>query len=76
MNFKKIGVIALMDALLLTELTLSVYLGSRHMETITWTFLKAFVPLAGTTVLVFRIVLRKYFTEIPVAMGVENGAEK
>lgn len=58
---KKTGLVILFDAMLLAELTWSVYLCRLEPESISWTFAKAFVPLALTTFIGFRILMMRWF---------------
>lgn len=77
MNFKKIAVIALMDILLLSELTASLYLAHLHPEAFTELFLKSFLPAAAATLLAGRFVLRRYFPQVAVeTMAMEKGGER
>jgi uncharacterized membrane protein SirB2 len=50
--------VAVLDALLLAELTLSIYLCHRSPETMTAVFLKTYIPMALIT-MVFGLVLIK-----------------
>ncbi len=59
MNVRKIVAVVIMDALLLGELTLAIYLGSRDMATMTETFLAVFLPPAIVTIIAGRMVLRR-----------------
>lgn len=61
MNLKKVGVIIVMDVLLLAELTWSVYLCSLTPESVSWTFMKSFLPMVLITVIGFRLIMKKLF---------------
>ncbi|MEW6263743.1 MAG: hypothetical protein AB1641_11775 [Thermodesulfobacteriota bacterium] len=60
MNLKKAGLVALMDVLLLAELTLSIYLGKQEPENMTWTFFRTFLPLAAVTILACRTAVKRF----------------
>jgi hypothetical protein len=78
MNLKKVALIVVFDVLLLSELTLGVYMGSRSPDTIAWAFTKTFLPPAVVTFIAFRILLRRWFGEDAVTADVVSrgdGAE-
>ena len=73
-NLKKIATIVMMDIMLLAELTWSIYLCSVDPETVSWTFMKSFVPMAVITFIGFRWALLRFFPEYPEAEGVKADA--
>ncbi len=52
-------VVFLMNFLLLSELTLAMYLGQHAGDELTSVFLKTFIPLAAATLFTARIALRR-----------------
>ena len=58
LNSKQWLVVVLVDALLLAELTLSIYLGSRDPEAMTGIFLRNFVPMVAGTFVLARLCLK------------------
>lgn len=73
MNLKKVALIVVFDILLLSELTLGVYMGSRSPDTIAWTFMKTFLPPAVLTVIALRLILRRWFGEDATVAVVSRG---
>ena len=73
MNLKKVALIVVFDVLLLSELTFGVYMGSRSPDTIAWTFIKTFLPLAVVTVIALRLILRRWFGEDTAVTVVSRG---
>lgn len=59
MDFRKMGILAVMDVLLLAELTFSIWLAHFDMSTVAWTFLKWFLPMAAVTVLAARLAVKR-----------------
>ncbi len=53
------AVVFLMNFLLLSELTLAMYLGQHAGEDLTSVFLRTFIPLAAVTLIATRIVMRR-----------------
>ncbi|WP_419662149.1 uncharacterized protein Dvar_25920 [Desulfosarcina variabilis str. Montpellier] len=52
-------VVGVMNVLLLVELTVCMYIGQQDPETLTLFFLKTFPPLAVTTVIISRFLVRR-----------------
>ena len=73
MDLKKIALIVVFDILLLSELTLGVYMGSRSPDTIAWTFMKTFLPPAVLTIIALRLILRRWFFEDATVAVVSRG---
>ncbi len=58
LDFRQKMVVALMDVLLLGELTFSIYFGHLDPENMTFIFLRTFLPLAAGTVLLSMVLVR------------------
>ena len=58
-NARQKIVVVLMNALLLAELTFSIYLGHRAGEDMAITFLWTFIPMVIATLILARIFIRK-----------------
>ena len=69
MNFRRLAILAIMDILLLTELTLGIWWSHFEPAEIAWRFSQVFVPCALATVLVARLALRRWAPERPPAPG-------
>jgi hypothetical protein len=59
MNGKQVVFVILVNVLILAELTLSIYLGSRAGEDMTITFLLTFLPMVAGTMVLARMCLRR-----------------
>jgi hypothetical protein len=59
MDFTRLAILGIMDVLLLAELTFSIWLSHFKPESFTQTFLVWFVPLAGLTVVLARLALKR-----------------
>jgi hypothetical protein len=69
MNFRRLAILAVMDVLLLIELTLGIWWSHFDRAEIAWRFSQLFVPCALLTVLTARLVLRRWAPEPPPAPG-------
>jgi len=69
MNFWKLAIVAIMDILLLTELTLGIWWSHFEPAEIAWRFSQVFVPGALVTVLLARWALRRWAPECPATLG-------
>ena len=69
MDFRRLAILAVMDILLLTELTLGIWWSHFEPAEIAWRFSQVFVPCALVTVLVARWALRRWAPERPPAPG-------
>jgi hypothetical protein len=69
MNFRRLTILAVMDILLLTELTLGIWWSHFEPAAIAWRFGQVFVPCALVTVLVARWALRRWAPEHLPAPG-------
>ncbi len=59
MHWRRFGIMAAMDVLLLAELTFGIWLAHDDPSTIAWTFSRAFVPMALATVIGARVALKR-----------------
>jgi hypothetical protein len=67
MDFRRLAILALMDVLLLIELTSGIWWSHFEPAAIAWRFGQVFVPSALATVMVARWALRRWAPErIPV----------
>jgi hypothetical protein len=62
LNSKQWLVVVLVNALLLAELTFSIYLGHQDPESMTAIFLRTFVPMVAVTLVLARICLKRLGT--------------
>jgi len=69
MDFLRLTILAIMDILLLTELTLGIWWSHFAPAEIAWRFSQVFVPAALITVLLARWALRRWAPERPAAPG-------
>ncbi len=58
-------VVAVMDVLLLVELTVSIFLGQQDPENMTVIFLGTFIPMALVTLIVSRIIIGRMRDKSP-----------
>jgi len=58
-NLKQALVVVTQDVLLLAELALAIYLGSRNPDDLSGIFLRTFIPLATATVFASRMAIRR-----------------
>jgi hypothetical protein len=65
LNARQKIVVILMDAALLAELSLSIYLGRQDPENMTAVFLKAFIPMVIGTLIAARILVKRNATPQP-----------
>ena len=60
LNLKQKIVIVLMNVFLLAEMTYSIYLGKQVPEDMTIIFLKTYIPMVIGTLLLARILIRRF----------------
>lgn len=60
LNLRQRIVVIAMDVLLLAELTFSIYLGHQDPEYMAAIFLKVFIPMLIATVVVARILIKRF----------------
>jgi hypothetical protein len=75
LNSRQKMVVVAMDLLFLAELAYSIYAGQQDPEHVTGIFLRAFIPMALSTLIAARILLKKLRTEEPTRDGTAEGAE-
>ena len=59
LNGRQRTVVVMMNLMLLAELTVCMYLGQQDPDNLTVFFLKTFLPMAGTTLIVARILIKR-----------------
>lgn len=59
LNLRQRIIAVIMNLMLLAELTLCMYLGQQNPDTLTLFFLKTFLPAAGITLIVARMLIRR-----------------
>ena len=59
LNNRQRAVVVIMNLLLLTELTVCMYLGQQDPDNLTLFFLKTFLPAAGATLVGTRMLIRR-----------------
>jgi len=69
LNLKQKFVVVVMDILLLSELTGSIFAGQRYGEEMAGFFLRTFIPLALSTVIIARICIRRLRTPEPLTVN-------
>jgi hypothetical protein len=69
MDFRRLAILALMDVLLLIELTSGIWWSHFEPAAIAWRFSQVFVPSAVATLLVARCALRRWAPERLPAAG-------
>jgi hypothetical protein len=69
MDFRRLAILAVMDVLLLTELTLGIWWSHFEPAAIAWRFSQVFMPSALSTVMVARWALRRWAPERLPAAG-------
>ena len=69
MNFRRLAILAIMDILLLTELTLGIWWSHFEPAEIAWRFSQVFVPCALVTVLVARWGMKRLAPKSSPAPG-------
>ncbi len=60
MDFRRLIIVALMDLLLLTSLTIAIWWAHFDASAVAWRFCQVFLPSALLTVLAARFVLRRF----------------
>ncbi|MEE4111268.1 MAG: hypothetical protein V2I40_00545, partial [Desulfobacteraceae bacterium] len=59
LNTSQRAVVVIMNLLLLAELTICMYLGQQDPDNLTLFFFKTFLPTAGATLIVARILIKR-----------------
>lgn len=59
LNGRQRTVVVMMNLMLLAELTVCMYLGQQDPDNLTVFFLKTFLPMAGATLIVARILIKR-----------------
>jgi len=59
LNGRQRTVVIIMNLMLLVELTVCMYLGQQDPENLTLFFLKTFLPMAATTLVTARILIKR-----------------
>ena len=59
LNNSQRAVVVIMNLLLLAELTVCMYLGQQDPDNLTLFFLKTFLPTAGATLIIARILIKR-----------------
>ncbi len=62
LNNRQRTVVAVMNLMLLAELTACMYIGQQDPDNLTIFFLKTFLPAAGTTLVAARLLIRRLAT--------------
>ncbi|BFR49786.1 hypothetical protein RVX_R28470 [Nitratidesulfovibrio sp. HK-II] len=70
-NLKQALVVVTQDVLLLAELALAIYLGSRNPDDLSGIFLRTFIPLAALTVFASRLAIRRLTAASPTTVPTE-----
>jgi hypothetical protein len=66
MDFRRGLILAIMDILLLSELTFSIWYAHFEMEVVLWRFLQVFLPLVIVTILGTRWAFRRWAPKVKV----------
>ncbi|WP_319404967.1 hypothetical protein [uncultured Desulfosarcina sp.] len=59
LNGRQRTVVVMMNLMLLAELTVCMYLGQQDPDNLTVFFLKTFLPMAGATLIIARILIKR-----------------
>jgi hypothetical protein len=60
LNGRQRTVVVMMNLMLLAELTVCMYLGQQDPDNLTVFFLKTFLPVAGGTLIIARILIKRW----------------
>lgn len=73
MSYRRALILAVMDVLLLAELTTAIWWGHLVPEEISWRFLQVFLPLAALTILGTRLAFKRWAPKQAAPAALDKG---